>query len=81
MAEHGAEHRAEAERRRGAGRDLALRPRGVSWLASRAERVQWLDKREDSVVLRRRAWNRSTDLISGRPCDSERWAVVFVWLF
>eukprot|EP00969_Alexandrium_andersonii_P251239 11104739-Alexandrium_andersonii.AAC.1 len=26
MAEHGAEHRTEAERRRRAGRDLALRP-------------------------------------------------------
>eukprot|EP00969_Alexandrium_andersonii_P173715 7679903-Alexandrium_andersonii.AAC.1 len=74
MAEHGGEYRAEAERRRRAGRDLAQRPSGASWPVSRAAWAQWLDKHEDSVVLRRRAWNRSTDLISGRPCGSERWA-------
>eukprot|EP00969_Alexandrium_andersonii_P215443 9515790-Alexandrium_andersonii.AAC.1 len=74
MAEHGAERRAEAERRRCAGRDLALRPCGVAWPASRAEWVQLLDKHEDSVVVRRRVWNHSIGLISGRPCGSERWA-------
>eukprot|EP00969_Alexandrium_andersonii_P117274 5187605-Alexandrium_andersonii.AAC.1 len=54
MEEHWGEFRAEAERRRRAGRDMALRPVGASRPYSRAAWAQWLEDHEDSAVSRRR---------------------------